>query len=96
MKDLSKLWENSCIRLYNYAEQTGRDADQLTIWDGFKLLYSERVPEMHRGLKGDAFSRIREGRYGTNVHKYKPRYCVCGAEIPKYHRKCKICGKGER
>lgn len=42
---LSQAWVESCERLWVMCEKHGRDPDNLTLWDGFKLLYYDSVPD---------------------------------------------------
>lgn len=40
---LSDAWVDSCIELWEMRDRFNVSMDKLTIWDGFMLLYNERV-----------------------------------------------------
>jgi len=42
---LNDAWAESCMRLWYLCEKYNRDTDELTLWDAFKLLYFESVPD---------------------------------------------------
>ena len=50
-KSLSDAWVESCCRLYDLCEKYGIDTEKATVWDAFKLLYLESVPDLKSGRK---------------------------------------------
>jgi len=52
---LSEAWADACVRLWETLEHNNQTAlmDNATLWDGFKMLYLERVvPETGRRARG--------------------------------------------
>jgi len=58
-KSLSDEWVDYCFRLWNLCEKYDIDTDKATMWDAFRLLYLESVP--------DNFSAGRKAKGANNV-----------------------------
>lgn len=58
-QSLSDAWVDSCLRLWSMCERAGRNTDNITLWDAFKLLYLDNVPDnLVRGRKATGVNNV--------------------------------------
>ena len=49
--NLNEAWLSACLKLWDLCMESGRDTKNITIWDGFKLLYLESIPPNRSGRR---------------------------------------------
>jgi len=57
-KSLSDAWVDSCFRLWILCEKYGYSTDKITIWDAFRLLYLDNVPDVGVGRKAKGVNNV--------------------------------------
>lgn len=55
---LSDAWLLSCHRLWHLCEKYSLSTKDVTIWDAFKLLYLDSVPDLGAGKKAKGVNNV--------------------------------------
>lgn len=53
---LRDAWTAACVKLWNLCKKYDRDTDKITVWDGFRLLYFERIPKEEKGRRAEGIN----------------------------------------
>jgi hypothetical protein len=48
---LNEAWLLACLKLWGICKEYDREIDNVTVWDGFKLLYLECIPPNRSGRR---------------------------------------------
>lgn len=55
---LGDAWLSSCYRIWNLCEKYGLSTEGITLWDAFRLLYLDSVPDLGAGNKAKGVNYV--------------------------------------